>query len=698
MKTNQTPLSFHHKLIILLFSYALIIGLAGFNILARIGFTSYVSETLGVVGLALFGNNLLVIQDWAKKNCRWLSFHYLLLFFFSSIILASYLPAWLGVAIFYGYALLGFLGALWVIYQFFTKLRLKNMVLLLPVPILLAIKIVGAFYDYGTLNPLFLEKIVLGMGHQDTLMHMSIAQMLKTHHIASTGLDGIPFVHYHFGSHYFFARLSFFSGLSVMQVYNLAFPLLIIPLYFLLLLYIVPRLALVLNAQPLSLQITKHQGVIFWSLFLVVHLGILPKDYLNRTVSWQSYLGSESYLIALVLMFIALSCLFDYGQLKPQRQAKTLYKIFLAILVLVICLCKVSVGVLLVAILAYLQFRQGQFFKWKNLLFWLMSLGVLYGVYQTFIAGFGWETKITLFHFFRSYADYPVRFYMVHIHFFALLVFITLHLYQIEKNNPNTNLQKLIREKQTLWLEVLIILGVLSLLPGLILAIPDGSAIYFSDVTRRVSIVFLLALVPFVSHLMSRSITITKRVAIVMLVFPLMTTLLSNAKNTVWKVLYEGVEVRLALKPEEQRLRFAYTQMQSFIEKRSEYQFLKRLDSLNQLPVAQKRKMLIHVPQADTTYYHHLNKAPWASSFLVPALTGIPLINGLPPQKKARNKRTYTLFTYRITSRKASIPWIGPDNKEAIDERAKKLGVNDKKIIRLVPTFQNLKPKKPSTH
>ncbi|HAS44827.1 MAG TPA: hypothetical protein DCS93_30385 [Microscillaceae bacterium] len=698
MKSNQALLSFHHKLIILLFTYALIIGLAGFNILARIGFTSYLFETLAIAGLALFCSNLLIVPELFKRNHPWLHFHTLLLLFFLSIILVSYLPSWVRLVFFYSYVLLGFSVALWVVYQFFAKLSLKTILLLLPVPILLAIKIVGAFYDYGTLNPLFLEKIALGIGHQDTLMHMSITQMFKTHHIASTGLDGIPFVHYHFGSHYFFARLSFFSGLSVMHIYHLAFPVCIIPLYFLLLLYTVLRLTTILNTQPLNLQITQTKGLVFWGIFLVAHLGMLPDDYLQRTVSWQSYLGSESYLVALILMFTTLSYLLDYRHLQEGTTSKTMYKVLLTVLVLVICLCKVSVGLLLIAIVAYLQWKEGQLFRWKNLLFWLVSLGLLYVLYQAFIAGFGRKTDIHFFHFFRRYTDYPIRFYIVPIHFFALILFILLHLYQVEKNNPEASLPKLIRDKQTLWLEVILLLGVLSLLPGLILAIPDGSAIYFSDVARRVSIVLLLAITPFVSQLIHRSLTITKRVIIILLIFPLAATLFSNAKNTFWKVLYESVDIRVTLKPQGQRLRFAYTQMQSALEKRPEYQFLKQLDSLNQLPVSEKRKMLIHIPQADTAYYNHLQGASWASSFLVPALTGIPLINGLPPQKEAKNKQTYTLFTYHMASRRAKVPWIGADDRSAIRERARKLGVKDKKILRLTTTFQDLKTSEPLVH
>jgi hypothetical protein len=58
------------------------------------------------------------------------------------------------------------------------------------------------------LNPLFVERIYVGGAHLDTLFHASISQMIETYGIPSTGLDGLPYLHYHFGSHWIFAQFS----------------------------------------------------------------------------------------------------------------------------------------------------------------------------------------------------------------------------------------------------------------------------------------------------------------------------------------------------------------------------------------------------------------------------------------------------------------------------------------------------------
>ena len=76
----------------------------------------------------------------------------------------------------------------------------------------LTIWLSGITWEGKYITPLFMEKLILGFynspGGLDTFFHMSIAQMIKTYNIPSTGLDELPYFPYHYGSHFLFAQIS----------------------------------------------------------------------------------------------------------------------------------------------------------------------------------------------------------------------------------------------------------------------------------------------------------------------------------------------------------------------------------------------------------------------------------------------------------------------------------------------------------
>jgi hypothetical protein len=66
----------------------------------------------------------------------------------------------------------------------------------------------GSIWGGGFETPLFVQSLCNGYAHIDTLFHITLANMLRTYGACSTGLDGLPHVLYHFGSHWAFARVS----------------------------------------------------------------------------------------------------------------------------------------------------------------------------------------------------------------------------------------------------------------------------------------------------------------------------------------------------------------------------------------------------------------------------------------------------------------------------------------------------------
>ena len=88
---------------------------------------------------------------------------------------------------------------------------------------------IGVLWGRNLLNPLYLERMALGKIPIDAVFHSSVVSMIKAHWIPSTGLDGVPYLQYHWGSHYIFAQISKLLNLNSVDFYNLAYPVIFTP-------------------------------------------------------------------------------------------------------------------------------------------------------------------------------------------------------------------------------------------------------------------------------------------------------------------------------------------------------------------------------------------------------------------------------------------------------------------------------------
>ncbi len=113
--------------------------------------------------------------------------------------------------------------------EYARSLRSLRVVCLALFALLMGLYAAGAIWGDGFENPLFVENLCNGYAHIDTLFHASLANMLRTYGVCSTGLDGLPHVLYHFGSHWAFARISNLLDLPVIDFYNLAYPVIFAP-------------------------------------------------------------------------------------------------------------------------------------------------------------------------------------------------------------------------------------------------------------------------------------------------------------------------------------------------------------------------------------------------------------------------------------------------------------------------------------
>ncbi|HAS44829.1 MAG TPA: hypothetical protein DCS93_30395 [Microscillaceae bacterium] len=679
MENKQLNLQFRNTLTILFFVYIFVFNILIFNINTREGFFLPYRDWFKLLGLSLFAFNLSVVKHLVpKRKLLVFHFHYLLLLYMLLIVVLSFLPASISKLFFYSFIFLGYASTLLNIYLIFTKLTYGTLLLMLPLGFIFSNWIIGKLYStYGGVSPMFMERIAFGIAHLDTLFHLSIAQMFKTHGVSSNGLDGIPYLGYHYASHWLFARISVFSGLSLVKIYNYLYPFLFLPLYFKVVLHLTLKLYNFFKKQILDLNITTKVGICFWAIFMVAHIGLLPQKTLNSFTYWHSYIVSESFLIGLIFFYIVIWVLIDYHEFGNTPFKKWFFKVTLLFLVIICLFSKISIGVLLIPVLAYIQFRNDQFFKWKNLIFWAIGL---FFFYQCFNLTSNGETvlKVKFMHFFHTYSDKDFWYYQVPIHYITLFLFLISYFYEIEKTNPKTSLLKLIKTRQVIPIETLILFAFLGLLPLLWLVVEGGSAIYFSSITQKLSILLLLCMSPMLVERFAHTPVITRGFLIIIFLIPFFLMMIDNSNRDYKKALTKTQEQRDKMKTLAGLEGLPNKQMQQKMLYKREFIFARVLDSLERLPVSQKKKMLIHVPHEDYFYTHYDNTLK--VSFIIPALTGIATINGLSKHKETKKWSTYGLGVYQSHP---YLPLIGSDEPKHVISRAKVQGLEDKEIYQL---------------
>lgn len=216
----------------------------------------------------------------------------------------------------------------------------------------------GVYWGSGYANPLFEYTVLTGTAHRDTLFHASLANMIRTHGIPSTGLDGVPYVHYHAASHWLVARFAQVAGAGVWAFYNYAFGVIFLPL--------LVSNVLLFAGEMLNRQAQKPPAWLFWATSLAGFVGVLPNTLaesigLDPELPWVS----ESYVAGICLSFTILGiALAFYRELPEDRSVRgssqrlAVWAVFPALLV--VCgFAKISILYLLIGMGGYVWLRLG---------------------------------------------------------------------------------------------------------------------------------------------------------------------------------------------------------------------------------------------------------------------------------------------------------------------------------------------------
>ena len=301
------------------------------------------------------------------------------------------------------------------------------------------------------------------------VFHASIAGMLKTYGVSSTGLDGlVPFA-YHVASHYIYGSMSALLRIDAVTFYQIAAPIIFIPLFFYCFVLCVREVSEYFSTA-LAFPKANEADLKYWVLLIVLFVHLVPFQ-VGSYFNFEGYvfLASDSYTTALTFSFILINLLLwvvnkNVSQETHVAANTVIFFAFLApLLYLVISLSKISFlycigigyGYIFVRLKLYKRFMQ------------VVMLGgfvlVTIWCYQSTIADLRGLPA-------RSYAGSHVAAYykkeMVRYVFFVLpsFVYIFLKIYCVGIKRFD-DLKEKLRDSNLLDVELLLVLSVVLFIP-----------------------------------------------------------------------------------------------------------------------------------------------------------------------------------------------------------------------------------------
>jgi hypothetical protein len=566
----------------------------------------------------------------------------------------------------------------------------------LALALLATVAIGGIVWGSPYQNPLFLPGMRLGQGSIDTLFQSSISGMIQTYGVPSVGLDGTPYQPYHWGSHVVFAALSRFLGLSPLEFYNLAYPVIFVPwLVNALLVFGASRGALGLGERqcPRRVQISWR----FLVLLAAGLLGFLPVAIAESMKQWWFVpYCSESYVLAIGLALLGLAAFEDWVRNASIASAFDRRHWWAACLVFPLLLAAVGLLKLSVMILigtggAYVWLRLGLWRQARHTLLLAAcgSAAIIAALLATDFVGYvELSAGRTLFHFVRTNVAEPWRGYFLLSHFLWAWLFLSWSLHSRIGQGEHDH-SEIPTGRRFLVEETLMVVTALAALP--LVMVQWVSVFYFSNVPYWLALALVLRKSLWAENSapsrhdswLARFAAMGGPLALAALLGFAVTTIdnvtlwtrQANHINAASRGAPQGPTVSRVLRREGWSACQAY--MRSLEEAVSrnhanEAALIAALEELGRLPLAEKRKAAVFVPRSNLVYWALLNRSE-DSAFVGPALTGMAMINGVPANIRDLRGRG---FGFSVYAARANLdPELGSDMTiDAARARAKRFG------------------------
>lgn len=510
-------------------------------------------------------------------------------------------------------------------------------------------------------NPLFFESFITdGKVHHDTLNLAALGNMLRTYHVASTGIDGLNYVPYHWGSAWLFVQWANLIDIDILRFYQLTFPVTIIPFFF----GGVVALAIFLaNRRKTDEGESCRLNGFFWALLIGIAVGIAPIAGLDAMGVWTSnILISESYTIAVpvALLFAAVVTSWADGVAPDIRSLSTARvspaSLFFLIVVIpagivLLGYLKISLMALAFAAAVFLFLRLGLYRRLPYLLSIAITSTVFYLTYVQ-VSLPAHREGIVPFDYLSNFVPLPWWPFFIFVHLAWTWVYAAYRVRQ-EEIQDLAGLRDAIRGRRLIDVELLVALALIGIVPGLLIHIDGGSAFYFSDVQRWLAAAMLLSWIASAGHkVWPRAAATDKRgigaiptrsLLIGFLMLAAVGSVTANAFHWPAKMIRQNVAVREQLYANAgkgtvtARIRdfgkmLEPTVIAAGLRASPNYTMAHALDDYQRTPLSIRRREVMFIPQTDTHYWSSLARAPECTfqSFVAPALSGIAMIDGMP--------------------------------------------------------------------
>lgn len=669
--------------------------------LSRVGFLIHYASVARVLGLAL-----LILNVAAFGGNRWFrNAPALTLMAIAAIGLTGWffpgagLLGWLFAAI--GYSLFAFNFAVWLSDNLGS---LRFLLVALLVSLTVGVYVSGKFWGLGCAQPLVEERLALNVGHIDAPFNASIANMLRAFGKPSTGLDGIPYVGYHIGSHWLAASLAPLCGEGVFEFYNSAIGVVQIPLLYVSLILLAGIIRGLVQRDDAQSDKTRDRwlpaGALFWVTIIAGLLGPFPKKDDQLRLSLMEIYDSDSYTLGLAVSFLILAlAIAFYAEWKrnPERRERLALLLVFPTLFAVCGMIKISQGYLLVGMAFYSSWRLGLLRRSLGWMHLAISSALFLAVLK--VASGRGPTKFAPFNFDRIHPEWIPFFFF--LYFVWVWIFLFLRARQLGWKTMS-DVRRSFREGTTFPIEILLFCSFIGMVPYLTLDFGMGSWNYFTQYQTFLGMALVAGFLP--SWPAAKTNVLAEQQGFwnlplrYALLLPLGGIALVHfgitTASSAYNLLKENVSIRAALaghSPEEWRqyLRVVVTSpREATTEKsRARLQVLRSLDTLGEMPLSEKRRTAVYIPKTNRAYWGDLRQGESSGAttpFLVPALTGMAMVDGLPEYEDLPEVRR---FAYGYASYSLPLSPTPPAQEDlgAVAQRARALGFHSLIVVETGP-------------
>jgi len=297
--------------------------------LARIGFENPLFPIISTLGIALFILSVPVLMWWhlggregSSSLDWWRSQPFLAIVAMAFTALAGMTASTLGKASALVILVMGAASALWVSFMWIRSVGILRGAGVKLFAVVFFVWACGVAWSARHKHPLLMEALAYKANvHHDPLFNAAVANMIHVYGVPSTGVDGVPYVPYHYGASWLMAQWADLAGTDVLTYYNIGPSLVMIPVlgFALLLLVVEVRSAMRRRRRPppRPLELDYLAGFAL----LAGTIGVIPSAALDAMGIWNRHVMiSESYTTGLpVFLFVAALLLVFYDSGPPSR-------------------------------------------------------------------------------------------------------------------------------------------------------------------------------------------------------------------------------------------------------------------------------------------------------------------------------------------------------------------------------------------